>query len=148
MNDPVSDTLQHVRQLLLASPALTALVAPGAICLEEPRTATGAMPAPSVIFQVETNRPGNSATRIQQIALSCTVVSRKSQGEALQIYELVRSILDMARLYSGVSANGDRANKSNGYIRQVNGAVPSWHEPMKSWLASGRYVAFTGTLPT
>lgn len=145
MADQISDVLQHLRQLLLADATFAATISDGAVYTAQPRTAVDTIPMPCVIFEVGPGRPFPAAVPGQQLSIDCYVFSRDSQGHAFSLYESARVLLNMARLYSGVTSNGDRVNKTNGYVEESARPEGGWHEAYSAWLAHGRYTAYTAT---
>ncbi len=146
MTDIVADTLQHIRQLLIAQASLSEVA--GSIYLEWPRTQTGAVPAPAIVWEVQANRPGPTHSPTMQISLKCTVLSRKNSADALALYRQAWNAIDNVRLHSGVSSGGVRVNKTSGYANHTNGPTTGYLKDLDLWYATGLYTAFMVENPT
>ena len=106
MPNSVSDLLQSVRVMLLADPALVALVA------DRVRTAhaagfEGAAPAMPLVIVAPLGGSMPYAGGVQVVSLEVYTYSKTSEGDALSVYEEVHRVLQASRIaVEGINLRG------------------------------------------
>lgn len=140
----IADIKQLVRKVLIETSAVTAKVS-GNILTAHPRTAEGSsIPMPCVIVDFRQGGAGGYEGGHQVTPLDIYVYSRLSDGEADEVYHLVYTALQAARLYDGtLLAGGARAISAAGYIRETTRPDMGFNQGVQGWYARGQWMAYT-----
>ena len=139
----IAHAKQLVRQLLLGTPAVQALVG-GRIYGAHPQDSDAtAIPMPCVITDVQGGN-SNYCGGIQTLSMDVYAYSRTSQDEADAVYQQVYSTMHAARLVNATTlAGGAKANPQAGGAREVSRPVNGWNEAVSAWYSLGKWVVVT-----